>query len=162
MKLEIINQNNIHYLEEFIKNDLPSTFRYFNNRDATIIKNHKLTVVLLLPEKLTCSQVLNNLDKPVAYAHIDYAENKYWFGICILPEYQNKGWGKYILKYVIEYAKKININNIYLTVDIINIPGITLYKKFNFNIIETRLTNYLMHLQLSSDLLQLSQDKLVA
>jgi GNAT superfamily N-acetyltransferase len=126
-----INKNNINYLENFIQNVLPSTFRYFKSRNIDIIKNHIITIILVVDEI------------SIGYAHIDY-ENKYWFGICILDEYQGRGLGKKIMEYIFNNKKIINLEEIYLSVDKINEKAIKLYKNFNFNIIEENDNFYIM------------------
>lgn len=45
MKINIINNNNILFLEKFLKSDIPKSFRYFNKRDITSINNHKITII---------------------------------------------------------------------------------------------------------------------
>ena len=60
-----IKEKNKYLLDNFIKNEMPTTFRYFNKRTIDVIKNHLLTILLLVN------------DLPIGYAHIDY-ENKYW------------------------------------------------------------------------------------
>jgi hypothetical protein len=78
-----ITENNICLLKDFIYNNkLPNTFRYFNKRTIDVIKNHLITIILL-DNELT-----------LGYAHIDFDDNKYWFGICILENYQGMGNGK--------------------------------------------------------------------
>jgi ribosomal protein S18 acetylase RimI-like enzyme len=121
--VEIID-NNIYYLKEFLNNALPNTFRYFNKRSIDVITNHVITLVLL------------DKELPVGYAHIDFDKNKYWFGICILENYQGKGYGKTIMEYIFNNEKIKNIDKIYLTVDKINVNAIKLYTKFNFYIID--------------------------
>ena len=122
IKIIEINENNNFYLKEFISEITSDTFRYYQKRDITIIKNHLLTIILL-----------NNENKICGYAHIDNEDNKYWFGIYIYEKYQNKGLGNKIMKYIFNYLKIKNINEIYLTVDNINTNAIKLYKKNNFN-----------------------------
>ena len=120
-----ITENNNNLLQDFISNNkLPNTFRYFNKRTIDVIKNHLITIILL------------DNELPVGYAHIDFDDNKYWFGICILEKYQGMGNGKKMMEYIFNNEKIKNIENIYLTVDKININAINLYKKFKFNIIE--------------------------
>jgi ribosomal protein S18 acetylase RimI-like enzyme len=119
-----ITENNNYLLNEFLNNSIPGTFRYFNKRSVNVISNHLITLIL----------IDNNL--PVGYAHIDYDDNKYWFGICILENYQGKGYGKKLMEYIFNHKKITNIDKIYLTVDKINDIAINLYKKYNFNIIE--------------------------
>ena len=131
MNIIEIDNNNIHYLNTFLLNDLPSTFRYFNTRNIDIIKNHIITIILLDDEL------------PIGYAHIDY-ENKYWLGICILEDYQGKGLGNIMIEYILNHEKITVLNNIYLTVDSTNEYAIKLYKKFNFNIVEVTDNYYIM------------------
>ena len=120
-----ITENNNNLLQDFISNNkLPNTFRYFNKRTIDVIKNHLITIILL------------DNELPVGYAHIDFDDNKYWFGICILENYQGMGNGKKMIEYIFNNEKIKNIENIYLTVDKININAINLYKKFKFNTIE--------------------------
>jgi len=126
-----IDNNNIDYLNKFLLNNLPSTFRYFNTRNIDIIKNHIITIILLDDEL------------PVGYAHIDY-ENKYWLGICILEHYQGRGFGKKVIEYICNNEKIKNINEIYLSVDKINENAIKLYKFFNFKIVEEHEHLYIM------------------
>ena len=118
-----INNDNIDLLLKFLSNSLPSTFRYFQTRTIDTIKNHVLTLLL----------VKDGI--PIGYSHIDYDINsdRYWFGICILPCYHNKGYGNFMMNYMLSDPKINKINNIYLTVDNDNIYAIKLYVKHNFN-----------------------------
>ena len=127
-----ITENNNYLLNEFLNNSIPGTFRYFNKRSVNVISNHLITLIL----------IDDNL--PVGYAHIDYDDNKYWFGICILENYQGKGYGKKLMEYIFNHEKIINIDNIYLTVDKINDIAINLYKKYNFYIIEENDSYFMM------------------
>ena len=127
-----ITENNNYLLNEFLNNSIPGTFRYFNKRSINVIKNHIITLIL----------IDDNL--PVGYAHIDYDDNKYWFGVCILENYQGKGQGKKIREYIFNDERIKNIDNIYLTVDKINYIAISLYKKYNFYIVEEKDTYFMM------------------
>jgi perosamine synthetase len=122
-----INDTNVELLTQFISNPLPSTFRYFEKRTVEVIKDHAVTLLL------------KKEDKIIGYAHIDYEKNtnKYWFGICILPDHHNKGYGDYLMNNILIKSKIKNIEPIYLTVDNINIHAIKLYSKHNFKVIET-------------------------
>ena len=127
-----ITENNNYLLNEFLNNSIPGTFRYFNKRSINVISNHLITLIL----------IDDNL--PVGYAHIDYDDNKYWFGICILENYQGKGYGKKIMEYIFNHEKIKHIDKIYLTVDKINDIAISLYKKYNFYIVEERDSYFMM------------------
>ena len=96
-------------------------------RTVDVIKDHAVTLLLKKEETI------------IGYAHIDYEKNdsKYWFGICILPEHHNKGYGNYLMNNILIKSKIKNIEPIYLTVDNINIHAIKLYSKHNFKVLET-------------------------
>ena len=126
-----ININNINFLQKFINNKLPDTFRYFNKRNIKCIEDHILTIIMLEHKK------------PIGYAHIDY-DKKYWFGICILQEYQSKGYGRKIMEYIFNHEKIEEIGEIFLSVDVNNDKAIKLYKKYNFNIVEENNIYYIM------------------
>jgi perosamine synthetase len=121
MKIIEINQNNKFYLKQFISDLQSDTFRYFQKRDENIIKNHILTVVLIDKNNVV-----------FGYAHIDFDDNKYWFGICLYQQYQNMGIGNKLMRYILNHYKIKNISEIYLTVDNINTNAIRLYEKNNF------------------------------
>jgi ribosomal protein S18 acetylase RimI-like enzyme len=127
-----INDNNKYLINDFLNNSIPSTFRYFNKRTIDVLKNHIITLLLLV----------NNL--PIGYAHIDFDDNKHWFGICILDNYQRKGHGKKIMEYIFNHEKIKNMDKIYLTVDKLNTGAIYLYHKFNFYTIEEKDSYFLM------------------
>lgn len=131
-KIIELSTDNINLLTKFLENTIPQSFRYFNKRDITVIKNHIVTLLLL------------NNNNPIGYAHIDYDDNKYWFGICILDEYQGKGYGNLLINYILNHNKIKKINKIYLTVDKINIHAINLYFKYKFKILSNYDTYYLM------------------
>ena len=132
-----IDNDNIHYLQNFISNECPATFRYFKTRNIDIIKNHVITIILLVD------------GLSIGYAHIDYDDydDKYWFGICILETYQGKGFGKQMMEYIFNHQKVKNLQEVILSVDKINDKAIRLYKRFNFNIIEEHHNFYIMKKQ---------------
>lgn len=131
MKIIVINKENIELLKTFINNELPPSFRYFEKRDINCINNHFITIV----------GCINNI--PIAYGHIDY-ENKYWLGICVLPKYHRKGYGKKIMNYLMDKVYNSDINIIYLSVDKTNDVAINMYKKYNFSIKDDKATYYIM------------------
>ena len=132
MNIVEINKDNRFLINDFLNNNIPSTFRYFNKRTLDVLNNHIITILLL------------DGNLPVGYAHIDVDDNKYWFGICILDKYQGKGYGKKIMEYIFNHEKIKNIDKIYLTVDKINTGAIYLYHKFKFSIIEEKDSYYIM------------------
>jgi ribosomal protein S18 acetylase RimI-like enzyme len=130
--IEITEKNKVLLNNFILNNKLPNTFRYFNKRSSDVINNHLITIILL------------DKNLPNGYAHIDFDDNKYWFGICILENYQGKGYGKKIMEYIFNNEKIKNIDKIYLTVDKINTIAIKLYTNFNFNIIDEKETYFTM------------------
>ncbi len=64
-------------------------------------------------------------------------------GICILSNYQNKGYGSKTMDFIISKIKELNsnyINKIYLSVDSTNLSAIRLYKKKGFTIINKKIS----------------------
>lgn len=123
MKRIVINKNvDYEQVKQIIdKNEkAKTTFRYFYNRTNDCFLNHLYNVIFY-----------NDVD-PIGYCHLDKENDKIWFGIFICDDYTNKGFGTLITKHVLDWAKKTNIKNIYLTVDENNYPAIKMYEKFEF------------------------------
>lgn len=122
MKFINVSEINIHLLDDFINQlgTVSKTFRYFNSRTSAIIKNH-LTTLLIMEN-----------GKPVAYGHFDVEKDVVWLGVCVLPDYQGKGYGKAMMTELLNFAKRLKIKKINLTVDKINKAAIKLYENFNF------------------------------
>ena len=121
MNIIKINNQNIQYLKKIISLITASKFfRYYTTRNIEVIKNHKLTIIGLIN------------DNPIAYGHIDHQGETNWVGLCVLDEFQGKGYGKQIFSYLLEYVKINNIKNIQLSVDIDNYKALNLYLKHNF------------------------------
>jgi GNAT superfamily N-acetyltransferase len=129
--LEITNKNK-NILLNFLNNDIPDTFRYYNKRPIDVIENHILTIVLI------------NDTENIGYAHIDSEKEDYWFGICILEKYQNLKFGTKIMDFIFNNEKIKKLNKIKLSVDKKNIFAIKLYHKFNFKIKEEYHETYIM------------------
>jgi ribosomal-protein-alanine acetyltransferase len=64
------------------------------------------------------------------------------FSLGVLPEMQNQGIGKEIMKRLIEIAKKENLKKIYLHTKETNFKAIAFYQKFGFNIIKLKENYY--------------------
>ncbi len=119
MEFIFINKSNIHLLKKFIELNNSTYFRYFNSRNPNIIINH-ITTFLLLENK--------NI---IGYGHLDFEKN-IWLGICVLEKYVGKGYGKIIMKKLIEISIQKNIKKVYLTVDKSNTIALNFYKKYGF------------------------------
>lgn len=129
MNYNSINNENIYLLEKFIKLNNSKNFRYFENRNINIIKNHIITLILT-----------DKNENIIGYGHLDFEEN-IWLGICVCENYRGKGFGKKIMSYLLEYAKNNNIKKIYLTVDKDNTIAKNLYEKNKF-IVEKETDNF--------------------
>lgn len=117
-----ISTNNIDQLKSFINSlsEEVSTFRYFVNRDISVINNHIYTVILYVG------------DQAVGYGHLDKEGGVVWLGIVIKKDFQGMGFGNLMIKKLLEYAKKVHIKHISLTVDNDNPSAIYLYEKYGF------------------------------
>lgn len=62
--------------------------------------------------------------------------------IVVKKDYQRIGIGNLLLKYIANYAKKRQINSIFLEVRVSNVAAISLYKKSGFEVISTRKNYY--------------------
>ncbi len=106
MKLVHIQETNKNILREFIDKNTSRHFRYFEKRDIACIQNHIYTVILQ-----------NNENEIMGYAHIDYESGIHWIAICVLESFQRKGYGKYLLQEIMNFAQKNNTETLQLTVD---------------------------------------------
>jgi RimJ/RimL family protein N-acetyltransferase len=123
VKIHSITFENVELLIHFIQNLGKSklNFRYFNKRSTSVIKNHKVTLI-----------ITNKNDKPVCYGHLDDENGVIWLGISVIEGEEEKGYGKLMMKALLEYAKENNILKIYLSVDKSNIRAMSLYEKHGF------------------------------
>ena len=120
--VKVTLDNNIELLEQFILKIgiAAESFRYYNSRPISVIKNHLVTLLLI------------DNENPIAYGHLDKENEDVWLGICVLSEYSRKGYGKKMMNELIIEAKELHLSNIVLTVDKDNFSAINLYKKMNF------------------------------
>lgn len=116
-----INYNNIDILKKFLSNmgSSKKSFRYYNKRKIKeCLSSHIKTCVLLED------------DEAIGYGHLDKdrIDNKVWLGVCLKSSHVGKGNGSILMSYLL----KNFYENIYLSVDVDNLRGLGLYKKFNF------------------------------
>lgn len=81
----------------------------------------------------------------------DLERHLYIMTLGCLFTYRRLGIGTTMLKHVLDFANKRGINNIYLHVQINNSGAIEFYKKFGFEIVETK-ENYYKRIEPSSAL----------
>lgn len=96
------------------------TFRYFNKRDTGVIKNH------------ICTYILLEDNHPVGYGHLERENQIVWLGIAISETAQGKGYGKMMITKLLDTAKKLNLEEVNLSVDFDNENAIQLYLKYGF------------------------------
>ena len=113
-------------LKSFIKNSEENikNFRYFLNRDLSILGNHVYTILLKIDQEY------------LGYAHLDKEEDDIWLGISISKKIQGLGFGKILMENLISYAKKMNLKEIKLSVDFENTKAEHLYKNHGFKLLE--------------------------
>lgn len=129
-----INSSNIDILKNFFNINNSKYFTYYKTRlYENSIKNHVYTVI-----------AKHNNDI-IGYGHIDY-QDKYWIGLYIHDNYQNRGYGKILLNHLIKISKDLFINILYLSVYNENIVAIHIYKKFGFKVIQKNNKNIIMSL----------------
>ena len=116
-----ITKNETKDLKSFISNCGKSRemFSYFEKRSLDILENHLLTLLLFKDSN------------SIGYGHLDKEAETVWLGICIIEKELSKGYGKIIMKELLDFAdqNKININ---LSVMKNNTIAYNLYKKFGF------------------------------
>lgn len=122
-----VNFENISLLRSFISKlgSSSRTFRYFESRDLeSCLLNHKKTILLI------------DGDEPIGYGHLDKdpSDKKTWLGIALREQSCGKGLGKKIMEKLLENCSE----DIYLSVDSLNVAGQKLYSKFGFEIIKCK------------------------
>ncbi len=132
IQIRPISHNDNDLLQQFLKNAIEArrSFRYFESRDISILKNHLHTIL-----------VLEN-DVPVGYGHLDF-EECVWLGICVADAAQGKGIGSLIMNDLIQTAKEKRLEKVRLSVDKDNKSAIHLYQKNGFEISDSSKESYL-------------------
>jgi ribosomal protein S18 acetylase RimI-like enzyme len=117
-----ISESNFFLIKEFIDNagESLNSFRYYKTRSIEVIKNHLTTAVIIYE------------DKVVGYGHLDNENGIVWLGIAICQKNTSKGFGKLLMKFLINKADDLNIELIRLTVDKNNSKAIKLYLDYGF------------------------------
>jgi len=127
---EYISEKDIEFL---LSNSIEGkkSFRYFSTRKVEMVKSHVYNIIA----------VANDI--PMAYGHLDKDENNnLWLGILVSDQCVGKGYGKLIMKKLIDFFMQINYNELYLTVDKENKVAQKLYEKFGFVIQEEKKYNF--------------------
>ncbi|HWY35040.1 MAG TPA: GNAT family N-acetyltransferase [Nitrosopumilaceae archaeon] len=103
-----------------------TSFRYFEKRPLEVILNHVCTY-LLIEDRVA-----------VTYGHLDKEDGIVWLGIATSEKEKGRGYGKIMMKALIDEAKNQGIKKIRLSVDNVNESAIALYQKFGFILLEKK------------------------
>lgn len=119
--IEITKQDS-GLIKEFLRLSPESikSFRYYQKRTIDIIDNHLITVIVM------------NGEKPVGYGHLDKEKQDVWLGVAVSDGYLGLGIGSKITEYLIAAAKRLQIQELKLTVDLNNKPALKLYERYGF------------------------------
>lgn len=136
MRVIKVGAENSYLIQEFLNvaGNALSSFRYFNKRNADVLANHLITLV-----------VIEN-DFPCAYGHLDKENEKIWLGIAVAEAYQGKGIGKLVMQELSKEIQSQGLSEVFLAVDKVNSRAIKLYKMFGFRLMETHNTYFIFKL----------------
>jgi len=134
----LINRENVRLISLFLKNagNSLNSFRYYNNRELSVIANHLYTVMFL------------DDGHPICYGHLDQDDGKVWLGIAVIQSNVGKKLGTQMMGLLIDEAKKKQLKTIWLSVDADNLIAIELYEKFDFTLAQTKLEKLFYRLSL--------------
>lgn len=96
-------------------------------------------------------KVAKHKEQVIGYVHFTKETDKiYLQNIGIVPEFRNKGLGSFLLKRILKEAQKLGIA-VELSVHTKNEVALRLYKKYDFEIIESKPKEFLMRLNNESN-----------
>lgn len=141
VKTEIVELKsaNVNLINQFLLNAGSSlkTFRYFEKRSLETIQNHLITYVLVKENQV------------IGYGHLEREIDKVWLGIAISESQLGKGFGLYLMNTLVDFARKLQIKTLHLSVDKVNLGAIKLYEKVGFlKINELNENSFLMKMEL--------------
>lgn len=134
-----ITLENCNLIRLFLDNagDSLISFRYFNSREINIVNNHIITYLLKVNGIIS------------GYGHLEIENDKVWLGLAVIEQQKGKGYGKYLIIHLLEFARLNNIISINLTVDISNTTAFNLYKKYGFKVVKEQNGVFYMNYNLS-------------
>ena len=83
-------------------------------------------------ELMSVIETLSSFDREIAYI----------YGVSTVPKFENNGYAKILLQYVIDDLKKMGIKKFELTVEVNNVIAQKVYKKIGFEIVEKLKNEY--------------------
>jgi [ribosomal protein S18]-alanine N-acetyltransferase len=87
--------------------------------------------------------LVKNNQQLIGYAMISVAVSECnILNICIKKSFQNKGYGKQLLTFLVAEAKELEAQQVFLEVRVSNRAAISLYENFGFNELDIRKNYY--------------------
>lgn len=128
----------VAHLQAFLANlgTSSETFRYFQNRELSVISQHLESLILLVD------------GTPVGYGHLDPEDGKVWLGVAITESAVGRGFGDLITTELITRGSSKQLTDIYLRVDRDNSRAQTLYARHGFKLESNLETCYELKLRL--------------
>lgn len=99
-----------------------TSFRYFNKRSFDALANH------------LCTWLWMEGAAPVAYGHLDRDGDTVWLGIAVQERFWGKGYGRWMMKLLLDSARGMGLRRIRLSVDNTNTSAIALYERYGFKL----------------------------
>ena len=99
-------------------------FRYFEKRPLDVVDSHEVTLLMKVGGDV------------VAYGHLEQEGGILWLGIAVTDRSTGKGWGTVMMERLLDEAVASPYDKVFLRVDRDNEPGIRLYRKFGFSVVE--------------------------
>jgi ribosomal protein S18 acetylase RimI-like enzyme len=133
MKVKILESGDEQLLLEFLQSLSPEVLNNWSHY-GKIFDATGITQILLDSNEIKIAGLEKNGDeKIIVLGHLyNLIQTTCRLGIVSL----RRGYGTKMMMVLIDHCKSIGINKIYLSVFQDNIPAITLYKKFNFKIVQ--------------------------
>ncbi|SJZ92773.1 hypothetical protein SAMN02745174_01978 [Cetobacterium ceti] len=133
--IEVLPEDN-KYIDSIMRNE-KEHFQDNGAADLWLIKGFVRygKLLILINEK-------DELLSVAQYMQVFGKKEVFLYGFSTVKKFQRQGYGYELLKRSEVFLKGLGIEKIKLTVDPNNIPGINLYKKLNYSIIELQKDEY--------------------
>jgi RimJ/RimL family protein N-acetyltransferase len=144
MRIRELRRKDTKGLTEFFRRLSPEIFVFWNRLGFSVrelMRNNMAEIICALePRKERGFICLDNNKKVIGYSHLRFFPEKKTkrqsasLGIVVLEEFQNRGIGTKMMRYMHSWAKQKGITKIWLHVYTKNKKAIRLYKKLGYQI----------------------------
>ena len=116
------------------KDDIENLKEIFEDDNMIFEKSN---IEMFLQTQNSYAFVLQTDEKVVGFAYgygltrLDGKVMFYLHSIGVLPEYQNKGYGSELMKFIVSFAKEKDFSEIFVITDKANVFACKLYEKFD-------------------------------